>query len=477
MPVHASLPVKPKLLRFAAYAAQLLPHQVYYLQGVQRFADPDNIAILDRVAHNSQPECSPLPYDEGIDKRKYSKLIDWIGQRLAAVDVDAQFEWIQQMERRIMTDSVRPEDEQQLLRAIRKDTQPGYNFVRFYDLVRHYRQFLCIRMRHHDHRLAHAFLQTHAAAYQHAQETYERLHAVSVDIIQQYARHDTETRQWEEWLKSVFYDEAMDGLNRYFAVVRLTFLYLNYRSLGDLLVVYDALDAMFRRGLFCTRRILLNYYANRVLLHARSGDLDQAIGYGYLSIRQQNADYLHYVNNLSALLLRRGDREEALHLMREALPYLRQTKSFHNRVGFVAFYIRCLNENAAPAQAEQYAEGFLRGYKEQVFEQRWHLFFTAYLQSLLQQEKYDKMLRVASKYRLMDKEEAYRKRNGYLPTMTWYHALAQYKEGRIGAQQLRTLIGESYRQQATDPHKGRLLDEVLRELVHHDPVALAALGA
>lgn len=469
--------MKPKLQLFTGFANNLLPHEAYYLRHTQQFADPDNLSILERVCYNAEHFDHPRPYDEGIDKRKYSRLKRWMQHRLQAVDVDARYAWIIATEQQIMTDTIGPEAEQDLLRRVRKAQPSDYNFLRFYEMLRHYRQYLLIRMRHKDHQTVDNFLHRQAAAYARSQETYEQLHQVTVDIINQYARNNTETAQWEQWLAGVFADAAMDGLNRYHAVVRLTFLYLNYRNYAPLEVQYDALDQLFRQGRFYSRRILLNYYSNRVLLHARTGDLTQAIRYGYLSIRQKNADYLHYVNNLSAILLRQGDKERALHLMEAALPEMRRTKSFHNRVGFAAFYIRCLNENEQVVAAARYAERFLRGYKEQVFAQRWHAFFTAYLQVLMHQEQYEAVLKVVQRYRLMDKEAAYRQRAGYLPTITWYREVARYKEGRLGPVLLAEQVQADWAALAGDPHKQRQLHDLVAELYVHVPEVFGALRA
>ena len=70
--------------------------------------------------------------------------------------------------------------------------------------------------------------------------------------------------------------------------------------------MYEALDGLLRQGMFYSRRILFNYYANSVLLHFKFDALQQAEEFSYLSIKQKNADHLHYLNNHSAILLRQG---------------------------------------------------------------------------------------------------------------------------------------------------------------------------
>jgi hypothetical protein len=54
-----------------------------------------------------------------------------------------------------------------------------------------------------------------------------------------------------------------------------------------------------------SRRLLSNYYANRVLLHSKENELIKAEYFGFLSIRQDNDDTLMYVNNLVAILMKK----------------------------------------------------------------------------------------------------------------------------------------------------------------------------
>ena len=105
---------------------------------------------------------------------------------------------------------------------------------------------------------------------------------------------------------------------------------------------YDVIDALFEKGLFYSRRLLINYYGNRLLFHTRFNEYDKAEFYGYLSISIKTSDYLHYVNNLSAILLRNKKNTEALSLMRQVHPEMKHTHSFHNKVGFMSFYGKCL---------------------------------------------------------------------------------------------------------------------------------------
>ncbi|MEO1715449.1 MAG: hypothetical protein AAFU60_19140, partial [Bacteroidota bacterium] len=117
----------------------------------------------------------------------------------------------------------------------------------------------------------------------------------------------------------------------------------NYRRFDGLLEKYQYLDQQFRSGKYYSKRLLLNYYSNRLLLHSKFKEYDQAIYYGKLSVRAKNHDYLFYATNLAAVQLRQNKAEGALLTMKEAYPEMKSTPNLHAKIGFVAFYIKCLN--------------------------------------------------------------------------------------------------------------------------------------
>jgi len=220
-------------------------------------------------------------------------------------------------------------------------------------------------------------------------------------------------------------------------------------------------------GKFYSKRILRNYYHLRMLLHARLRETDRAVYYGYLSIRGRTHDYLFYVNNLSAVLLRAGRYQEALVMMRGAIVEIRETKNFYNKIGFVAFYVKSLAFNQMHRNAESYAESFLKAYEREILQYRWHTFFAAYLETLIQQQKYPKILKITEKYRLLEREKRYESRADYIPAILWYASVAQYKEGQIDRGAVRQRFERflnKYRQGSNRPQISELLIE-LRPLI------------
>jgi hypothetical protein len=458
-----------RLTNFSRFANALLPHEVSYLLSVHQFKDPENISILELIHHNTHNPEQTFPYKVSIDKRKYSNLKNWISSRLEAIEVDIYYEWLLEIDKRIMMDSITPREEDALIRLIKGFDKPPYYFIRLYEIIRNYRFYLLIRFRHHYNRIVDRFLNDYRLLYDLCIDVNRRMHEATIDIVNQYALNNTESRNWEDWLRSVFYNENLDGLNRYLAIVRLTLIHFNYREYEKLDQLYNDLDKMMRTGLFYSRRILLNYYANRVMLHSKRNELAKASEYGYLSVRQHSGDYLHYVNNLCAVLLRQNNNSKALKLMQDSFSELKNTRSHHNRVGFASFYIRALNKNQRAAEAADYAETFLNGYKEQIFEFRWHTFFASYLQSLIAMEKYQRLLQISKRYKLMERESDYKQRAVYIPTITWYFAVATYKECEINEDELLQQVLEPTLSLVNDPHKCRLMADLGKELHVHVP--------
>ena len=461
--------MRSKLQKFNEFADSLLPHETAFLLHVQQFEDEKRLEILRQIDHNCRNINQNTPFDESIDKRKFSNLKTWISERLLAADVDAHFEWMSDLERKIMTDSILPEDEKQLLRAIRQYEHPAFFFVKFYELVQNYRHFLLVRLRYADHAIAEAFTQKYEAAHRKSLLINEKLHQATQDIVNQYAGASSESIQWETWLSEIFYDEELDGHNRYLALVRLIFIGFNYRNYEPLLKKFDYLDELFRQGRYYSKRLLLNYYGNRLLLHSNFQELDKAAYYGYLSIRSKNHDYLFYVTNLAAVLLRQDKNEEALRVMREAYPEMKTTQNFHTKAGFVAFFIKCLNKNERYKNAENYAASFLRAYRKEIFEYRWHLFFSAYLETLLAKRDYRKMIRLIRQNRLLELEKKYKKRANYLPTLLWYNAVAEYHEAALGEEALYQLMSDQIKALRGASDRLSHVQELLQDLKPHIP--------
>ncbi len=459
--------MRSPLRKFTEFTNTLLPNETAYLLSVQQFADEDRLTILHQVDYNARHIDQFTPYDTSIDKRKYNHLQNWVSTRLQAIDVDEQFKQMLDWEQKIISDTIQPEEERHLLRLIKRYRHPAFFFSKFYELVENYRHFLLIRLRYADHQLADNFLTTHQEAYDRARIIKEKLHKASLDIVGQYSGAGDESQQWQEWLSAIFYDEQLEGQIRYLALVRLVFICHNYRRYDLLREKFAYLNQQFTQGQHYSRRLLLNFYNNRLMLHSHFREYDKAVYYGNLSVRAKTHDYLLYVNNLCAVLLRLNRNQEALQLMQKAAPEAKQTKNFHNRIGFVAFYMEALNKNGLCKHAEQYGDSFLTAYAKEILQYRWHLFFSVYLEAMFQQNHLDKLLKLARKYRLRERDRSYRSNANYLPVVALYIEGAQYREGKTSKEdflaQLDALL------QDTPPSKKATFESILDNIKDRVP--------
>jgi len=455
---------KTPLKKFAAFASKLFPHELAYLNRIEQFIDVENKAILESLRLNAaSPECEQT-YDLNIDKRKYSKIKGWIQKQLAKINVDLELQNIQDTEYKILTDDISPEVEDYILNKMETYRSRDFHFIRFYELVDRYRQYLLVRMRYRAHDATLKFIDQHRVEYQKAKRINRHLYQVTHDIVEQYRTGKRESKQWESMLKAHFLDEELDGLNRYTALVRLTFIHINYRDFEELFPLYEHLDQLLTEGKFYSRNILANYYSNRVIIHSKREEWNLAENYGYLSITHINKDYLQYVNTLTGILLREEKYPEALQLMQKSLPRLKETNSSHNRSGFASFYIYTLQLNQRPKQAKKYAESFLRLYSKEIFEHRWHTFFSFYLKALISLQNWEQLLNVFEKYNLLELDKKYQQKANYLPTLPLFHLLASFKLEQLGKEhflnQLYQLCGEYLSSSTKRNHINNLCHEL-----------------
>lgn len=420
--------MKKKLAKFTAFAESLFPHEVYYLQGITNFQNDENKKIFNVILYNLQNRENPKPFDAGIDKRKYSNLKKWMQARLKKADVDQQLLAIQSIEAKVLLDQVTAADEKELKKWLEIGVPSHFYFRKIYELAQHYEHFLLIRLREREGRRISEYLDNYRFEFAHAQDVFNKLQQATADIISQYRNRAESYPEWEAFLSDVVYGSKIDGMNQYSAFIRLSLLHLNSGEYHKLEKLYTHLDKRFKDGNFYSKRILANYYANRLLYLSRYNQLNDAEKYGYLSLRYKNADYLFYLTNLGAVLLQQGKSEEAMRLMRDAFPDMRHTNGIHNKIGFMAFYLKCLLDMGRAEDTIDHADSYLKAYHKEVFKSRWQLFFVTYFKALLQQERYSRLMFLASRYKIEQLEKENRKSSAYLPTISWYIAIARFME-------------------------------------------------
>ena len=464
-----------KLVTFSEFANQLYPHEVDYLLSIQKFSKGINSQILLAIHGNCHNPATAKEFDPKIDKRSYSYIKTWITQSLDKADVDKFYEWLAYTEKQVMIDAITPEEEKQILSYIRIISPSQYFFLRFYELLQYFRDYLLIRVRNQFYKPINDYLQKHEKAYQRSMAINSQLNQAAEEIIRQHETLDAEPIHHSDFLQTTFNDATLDGYTRYRAAVRLTFLYYNYREFENLRVVYDELDRLFKTDVFYSKRLLANYYSNRAMMHSKLNELALAEKFGYLSIRQKNSDYLFYLANLCGVLLRSGKYNIALKLMSSSIPDLKKTNSFYNKIGFASFYIKTLVYNKMGKNAVSYASTFLDAYKKEIFATRWHLFFAAYVQALLSAEKYSRLLAVSKRYNLLALEKKFIDKTVYMPVLLWHNEVALYMEGRQSKEKLEETIYTSASVLLQNKYKAGRINELLDNLSESIPSEIAVI--
>ncbi len=468
--------MREKLNTFTLFAEALYPHELEYLLSIQNFDKPENLRILKQIHHNTT-STDQRAYDTKEDKRTYSYLKNWITYSLEKIDVDLFFQWLIATETKVLTDLIAPEDETQLLGFIKKMETTDYNFIRFYELVQYYRDYLLVRNRKKNIETVIEFLNRCKEHYHKLKNINLKLDELTAQIVQEKVFNPIESKAFEEYLKKIYFDETFDGYTRYRAVVRLTIFYYNNRQFDEQHQVYLHLDELLKTPLFYSKRILANYYANRAMMHQKRNQLQQAERFAYLSIQNRNSDYLFYLINLCGVLLKEGKNAEALNLMRQSIPELKNTNNNYYKIGFASYYIRTLIYNGIEQKAVDYATQYFDAYKKEIFEYRWHLFMREYIHALVVAEKYAKVLALCKRYKLIAKEKLRMERIDYLPIIQAYYYLAEYMENMITQEKLVQSITKTVHHAMSGKYQSQRINELLDELEPLIPDAIKVIRA
>jgi len=455
--------MKSKLKIFNDFAEGILPHEASFLLKENRIRDEEKESILKKVCINAERFDSVESFDEDIDKRKYAYIKKWINTKLGTVDVDAHLEYLSFTEKQIITDTITPKEEQELLSHISTYNNTSFYFQKFYELLKEFQDYLLIRFRYQDCKFTESFLQENKKFYEESIKVKEQLFYATKDLTQEYTSGTLNTMHWEQQLLSYLYSEELDGKNKYNAFIRLVFLYFNYKEYQKAMLVFDYIDECFSDGKMYSKRVLFNYYANRVILHSNLDDAEKAEYYAHLSVKQENSDKLFYLNNLIAILLKREKNKQALNILTENYALFKKSNNNHQRLGFATHYIRTLVRNKRLKIAETFAENFLFNNKQHVFEHRWRHFFSNYLMLLTATEKHVEVVKMVNKYELLERELEVMNKEDFIPKIHWYYFLALYMNGSIPEEKLlEDLINTTSNFKLTDKGKKDLFAFVNR---------------
>ncbi|MEE4001751.1 hypothetical protein V1T75_15500 [Tenacibaculum sp. FZY0031] len=467
--------MKTKLKKFREFSKTILPNEAKYLQTVYSFKGEEKCVISNLIIKNALSKNGFTEFDTFIDKRKYSYVKNWTQKKLSNIDVDVTIDWLMSLKKKILTDAITSQEEKEFLQYIITYKSIKHNFQSLYTLAKEYKSYLLVRMRYKDHEIVANFIKDYEANYIAAKEIHEKLYEATTEITNQYTLNNNETKHLEDWLLHVFKDESIDGKNRYQAFVLLAFMYTNYNENDKLKLLFNQIDVYFSQGKMYSRRLLSNYYASRVLLHSKQNEFEEAEFYGHLSIRQNNNDTLMYLNNLVAILLRNNKPEEAYYLLEKYEGLYKEIHNYHQKIGYCSYKVRVLSELHKHKIAEATAKAFLRKHKKEVLKHRWHHFFTSYINVLVTEEKYDEVLKLASKFNLIEKEKERQKKNNYVPNISWSISLSRYMEGKINSTRLLEEIKQPLGNIQPTINQKQLMFKVINKLSDNLPEAFLQL--
>lgn len=432
-----------KLKKFSKFVDSLLPHEVQLLECCAQFQDVDRIEIFETVRHNVLNQDQKKAFSLTCDKRKYSHMMNWMQGRLDEHCTDNYYERLNYFDNKIKTDALSSEEERILLKLIKNYEPHHFHFIRFYEVVKNYLNFLLVRVRLNDYELINKFVHNYHDDYIRSKNIGDRMTQATSDIVTDYhsGRLTQNSLKWSPWLERLFQDESIDGFNRYQTLILLSYLALLKSDLLEPAIgYYDQLEARLKDGSYYSKKLLLNFYGNRQLILMKLHKYDQALYYGRLSISEQGHDYIMYLNNYCFNLLKLGRAKEALQLLKDALPFARQMSNKYNKSLFISSLVKCYNDNGQYRNARQYAENQLVQYEKDILEHNWNKFFRTYLETLLHLGDYKHAKKTIKRYGLLDRESAQLKAYAGFPYFKWFMTLIDFKQGNINGVRFRKLI-------------------------------------
>ena len=433
--------MKGKLLKFNEFASSILPLEADFLIYFQHFEDPSKQQILENIVTQAKNPEQKIIFDSSIDKRKYSYVKAWCVDVLRELDVDVNLEKLLNWEKEILTDHLSAKEDRAFLKLLHKTNPSDFNFLKIYEISRYYRHYLQIRLRYKDYHLVHQFLQKFRTDYEFSRLVNDKLHETTHEIITDYSqKSNVAGEEALLWLSSLFNNDKLDGYNRLLAWVRIIFIAHNRRQYENIANMFVRFESLVASGKMYSKRIIVNFYSQNLLLYAAKRDFEKAAYYGYLSIKEKNNDYLYYINNLAAVLLRAHRPENALQVLKDSHPIAKESLNFHNRIGHTAYFIFALIDTGKSVQAESHAFVFLTAFKKEILENRWHLFFTAYIKSMLLNANYNGVIKIYQQFKLKERDGRYRDSANYAVSIPWMHLLAAYKVSDIDLPQFKTSL-------------------------------------
>lgn len=427
-----------KLSKFYAFVLSRFPSEVAYVMGHHEMQDPELVGILHEMEKMVSWPAKDAHFSEEIDSRKYSRMIGNFNRKLESIDVDAYYEWIARISYQITTDAIPPEEQSRILRELEGFNPGWYHAESFYRAMESYEAYLLIRYREKDFQSVSQFLDTYREEISKQVEIDRELHAITRKMVFGAGGASKMDPDQLQWLLDVFYNELYSKKLRYRAWVAYNLHHISSRKIDALLKPLATLEKFIFQGDFYSRRILANFYANKLLVLNYLGKYEEAAWCGHQSIKHHTEDFLYYLNNYTSVLIHLEKDEEAVSHMLAAFPIYKKSQDNGRRLIFVTNYARCLNRLGRFRPGARASQSFLDEMGKNIFQYRWNYFFRIYLAALLRLGHPERLLRLDRKYKLADRE----RKSAYTPYIQALLVRAAFLEMKITEEELKDRIAE-----------------------------------
>ena len=415
-------------------------------------SDPELLSIIEKLYTLVNFPEKHTGFDLKIDPRKYSRIIKYFNTKLQRIDVDAYYSWITKIDYLITTDAIPPEEQQRILREV-DSFEPGwFHAASFYRTMQNYKRYLLIRFRGKDYILIKNFLIKHADYYLENENIERKIDDITSKFVLPDELISAKSRKEDtDWLLKTFYNPEISKKNRYQALVAYNLYHISTRQIEPMLQPMEALEKSLLKGDFYSRRILSNYYANKLLLRSNEGDLERAAFCGLQSIKQYTEDYLYYLNNYCSVLMNLNRFKEVLQRSKAAVGYYKSSQDGARRVIFIANYCRCLNHFSEYKKSIRLAKRLNDELGNTIMQFKWHYFFRLYFFALMNDGRNGELLKLERKYKLSEKE----KKSTFSPHIQIYTLAASFIEMKVTETTFREKLQEIQIHLAAD-HKAEI---------------------
>jgi hypothetical protein len=392
---------KSKLKKFTEFTDSLYPSEVLYVKANNNFYDPQLFEILERMERRLNASEEEIGFDESIDPRKYTKLLQSIQHKLSKVDVDAYFGWISAINHRITIDAITPEDQKDLMKELSVFESSWFHASSFYETLIKYRDHLLLRYRDKEYEIVTTFLEQHEQNIESDRKINLRIQHLTQAVVLQ--KKDLAPQDLK-WLREIFEREELCKKTRYQALITFLICQISQKRIEQMKEPMEYIEQKLFKGEFYSRRILANFYANKLLMLNSLKRFEEAAFCGKQSIKHHTQDYLYYLNNYVSVLMHLKKDEEALELMSSSFKTFKVAHDSNRRVVFIANYCRVLNRRGAYNRSIRYANNLLDELGETIFQSKWNYFFRVFFDALLKSSQSYRLLRIERKYNLVERE-------------------------------------------------------------------------